>query len=198
MPRDFSHASLSALEANTSTASSPLVYTPPSESSGRSNLPPPQRRPSPLHSADPNSRSPQATHLSSSRNKIHADGAFDSDFESDGEGGDMAERPALYRPTDGRSEQPLLKDERGRPSYDSPHSSARPAFATQRSTFRSRSPDHEAQNATRKKYTMAAFFLGVSLISFVIQTETAVYIQHELKWNKAYCMLLVLPEPVPL
>ena len=35
----------------------------------------------------------------------------------------------------------------------------------------------------------AAFFLLVSLVSFVVQTETAVYIQHELKWNKAYCML---------
>lgn len=35
----------------------------------------------------------------------------------------------------------------------------------------------------------AAFFLLVSLISFVVQTETAVYIQHELHWDKAYCML---------
>ncbi|RAL61039.1 hypothetical protein DID88_010135 [Monilinia fructigena] len=43
--------------------------------------------------------------------------------------------------------------------------------------------------ATRKKYTYAAFFLSLSLISFVIQTETAVYIQHQLGWNKAYCML---------
>jgi drug/metabolite transporter (DMT)-like permease len=29
----------------------------------------------------------------------------------------------------------------------------------------------------------------LSLISFVVQTETAVYIQHTLGWNKAYCML---------
>lgn len=43
--------------------------------------------------------------------------------------------------------------------------------------------------ATRKKYVLASFFLGVSLVSFVIQTETAVYIQRELDWHKPYCML---------
>ena len=99
-------------------------------------------------------------------------------------------RPQSHRPTDGRSQVPLLKDERGRPSYDgSANGSARPAFAARRSTFRSRSPDMEGSAAVRKKYTYAAFFLVLSLISFVIQTETAVYIQHELGWNKAYAML---------
>lgn len=29
----------------------------------------------------------------------------------------------------------------------------------------------------------------LSLISFVVQTETAVYIQKELGWVKPYCML---------
>ena len=48
--------------------------------------------------------------------------------------------------------------------------------------------------ANRKKYTYAAFFLFLSLVSFVVQTETAVYIQHELGWNKAYCMLYVDPQ----
>lgn len=111
-----------------------------------------------------------------------------SDFDSDLE--DMGDRrPGLHRPTDGRSHQPLLhKDdedvERGRGSI-----SERPPLFTRRSTMRSRSPDTQAKLATRKKYTYAAFFLGLSLISFVIQTETAVYIQHELGWNKAYCML---------
>jgi len=47
----------------------------------------------------------------------------------------------------------------------------------------------EGSSAVRKKYTYAAFFLLLSLVSFVIQTETAVYIQQELKWNKAYAML---------
>jgi hypothetical protein len=105
---------------------------------------------------------------------------------------DMDERrPGFHRPTDGRSHQPLLssKDdedvERGRGSI----SDHRPPLFTRRSTMRSRSPDTQAKLATRKKYTYAAFFLGLSLVSFVIQTETAVYIQHELGWNKAYCML---------
>lgn len=47
----------------------------------------------------------------------------------------------------------------------------------------------EASSAVKKKYTYAAFFLLLSLVSFVIQTETAVYIQKELGWNKAYAML---------
>ena len=109
-----------------------------------------------------------------------------SDFDEED---DMVERPPLHRPTDGRSQLPLLKDERGRPSYDSPHGSARPPFVARRSTFRSRSPDYDAHAATRRKYTYAAFFLLLSLVSFVIQTETAVYIQRDLGWNKAYCML---------
>jgi hypothetical protein len=119
-----------------------------------------------------------------------------SDFGSDFEDMD-GRRPGLHRPTDGRSHQPLLRQdeddmERGRPSYSSPDSpSERPTLFTRRSTMRSRSPDTQAKLATRKKYTYAAFFLGLSLVSFVIQTETAVYIQSELGWNKAYCMLLV-------
>jgi hypothetical protein len=99
-------------------------------------------------------------------------------------------RPTLHRPMDGRSHQPLLHkddEERGRPGYDT--SPDRPPLFSRRSTMRSRSPDTQAKLATRKKYMYAAFFLGLSLISFVVQTETAVYIQHELGWNKAYCML---------
>ncbi|KAF2774110.1 hypothetical protein EJ03DRAFT_255497, partial [Teratosphaeria nubilosa] len=55
--------------------------------------------------------------------------------------------------------------------------------------FRERDPAAMAQAATRKRYTYAAGFLALSLVTFAIQTETAVYIQHDLKWNKAYCML---------
>lgn len=98
-------------------------------------------------------------------------------------------RPPLYRPTDGRSQVPLLKDEQGRPSYDAPNGSARPAFAARRSTFRSRSPDMEGSAAVKKKYTYAAFFLVLSLVSFVIQTETASYISRDLKWERPYAML---------
>jgi hypothetical protein len=57
------------------------------------------------------------------------------------------------------------------------------------STFHERDPQVEARSATRKKYAYAAGFLVLSLISFTVQTETAVYIQHTLHWNKAYCML---------
>lgn len=120
---------------------------------------------------------------------------IDGNEEEDSDREDMDDRrPPIHRPTDmaRQSHQPLLHskddEERGRPGYstDMPD---RPPLFTRRSTMRSRSPDTQAKLATRKKYTYAAFFLGLSLISFVIQTETAVYIQHELGWNKAYCML---------
>lgn len=120
-----------------------------------------------------------------------------SDWDSDED--EMSDRrPPLHRPTDGRSGQPLLHkdddDDRGRTGYSESgdlEATAHPPVFSRRSTMRSRSPDTQAKLATRKKYTYAAFFLGLSLISFVIQTETAVYIQHELHWNKAYCMLCV-------
>ena len=102
----------------------------------------------------------------------------------------MAGRPPLFQHNDGHSQMPLLKDERGRPSsYDLPNGSPRNGFAARRSTFRSRSPNQKDASETRTKYTYAAIFLVLSLISFVVQTETAVYIQHELGWKKAYCML---------
>ena len=119
-----------------------------------------------------------------------SEGRFGSDqeFEEEEEEEEMEDRPPMHRPTDGRSHMPLLKVERGRPSYDG-EANTRPGVITRRSTFRSRSPDMAGASATRRKYTYAAFFLILSLISFVIQTETAVYIQHELGWKKPYCML---------
>lgn len=113
-----------------------------------------------------------------------------SDFDSN-EGEMVADRPQMHRPTDGRSQQPLLKDEsRGRSEFESSNGSARPAFVARRSTFRSRSPSYaDPENATRRKYIYAGFFLILSLVSFVVQTETAVYIQHTLGWKKSYCML---------
>ncbi|KFY03685.1 hypothetical protein O988_01311 [Pseudogymnoascus sp. VKM F-3808] len=115
------------------------------------------------------------------------------DHEDESETDEMGERrPAYNRHKDGRSGQPLLyksDDERGRARDSPPITPAHPTFS-RRSTMRSRSPaDAQALLETKKKYTYAAFFLGLSLISFVIQTETAVYIQHELGWDKAYCML---------
>lgn len=121
---------------------------------------------------------------------------FDNDEDDDDDSfadGMDDRRPPLHRPTDGKSHTPLLHkdddEDRGRTGYASPEPSTRPPLFTRRSTMRSRSPDTQAKLATRKKYTYAAFFLGLSLVSFVVQTETAVYIQHELGWNKAYCML---------
>lgn len=103
---------------------------------------------------------------------------------------DMSPRPDFQR---GRSGLPLLqKDEdehdanmSGRLSY----SDDRPTFS-RRSTMRSRSPRKlAAENAAKKKYTYAAFFLVVSLVTFCIQTELSSHIQHDRGWDKAYCMM---------
>ncbi|KAI0836584.1 hypothetical protein F5Y06DRAFT_272873 [Hypoxylon sp. FL0890] len=121
-----------------------------------------------------------------------------------------SKRPAFLRPANGRSATPLLKksddEDRGRPRYNSSrptsplpipipvstpssvHSASRPVFS-RRSTMRSRSPDAQARMAARKKYTYAAVSLVISLISFCVQTELGRYVQHELGWDKAYCML---------
>jgi drug/metabolite transporter (DMT)-like permease len=59
------------------------------------------------------------------------------------------------------------------------------------SRMRSRSPPNRmaATASTRKKYTYAAVFLVLSLVSFVVQTELSSVIQHDLGWDKAYCMM---------
>ncbi|OTB10198.1 hypothetical protein K445DRAFT_37820, partial [Daldinia sp. EC12] len=125
--------------------------------------------------------------------------------DDDGTMPDSAKRPGFLRPSDGRSVTPLLKksddDDRGRTRYNNSRptsplpipavttpASDRPTFS-RRSTMRSRSPDTQARMAARKKYTYAAIFLVVSLISFCVQTELGRYVQHELGWDKAYCML---------
>lgn len=117
----------------------------------------------------------------------------DSDFDAWEEHSDSEMpsdlRPPIHRP-DGKSLTPLLAGDKNS-DYASPH---RPGLTTRRSHhLHERDPerdlDREAALATKRKYTYAAFFLVLSLISFTIQTETAVYIQHTLKWNKAYCML---------
>ena len=84
--------------------------------------------------------------------------------------------------------QPLLSSDKHRHSYDD----SRPRLSRHSSHFRERDAEAEAHKATRKRYTIAGMFLMVSLVSFIVQTETAVYIQHNLKWNKAYCMLYVI------
>ncbi|KAI1394455.1 uncharacterized protein F4822DRAFT_388254 [Hypoxylon trugodes] len=137
---------------------------------------------------------------------------FDIDYSENSEDDDDStmpdpKRPTFFRPTDGRSVTPLLKksddeDGRGRARYNNSRPTSplpipvstpssigtRPTFSRQ-STMRSRSPDTQARMAARKKYTYAAIFLVVSLISFCVQTELGRYVQHELGWDKAYCML---------
>ncbi|QKX62250.1 uncharacterized protein TRUGW13939_09409 [Talaromyces rugulosus] len=121
----------------------------------------------------------------------HADDWDDNDNEHDAE--NMPLRAPFHASEEGHSHQPLLKEDgRGRDSNTFPDAldgqPTRPPNS-RRSTFRSRTPDLEEKNVTRKKYIIASGFLLLSLISFVVQTETAVYIQHELHWNKPYCML---------
>ncbi|KAF2102665.1 hypothetical protein NA57DRAFT_31985 [Rhizodiscina lignyota] len=94
-------------------------------------------------------------------------------------------RPPLHRHHDGRSQQPLLTGKP--PAYDDRDDL--PAVSPRRSTFHERDPDVLAARATRQRYIYASFFLVLSLVSFVVQTETAVYIANELKWRKSYCML---------
>ena len=193
-------SSLGNIETNyPSSTPTPTIVTPPSGSSSshsgpssrrvspfRANLAKARASPPPSRKASP--RPQPSVAFNAPADQTHAGGVA-ADYDSDEEATMGETKPPLHRPLDGRSQTPLLKDERGRPSYDGPNEGARPAFAAKRSTFRSRSPDMEDSSATRKKYTYAAFFLLLSLISFTVQTETAVYIQHELKWNKAYAML---------
>lgn len=172
------------------------IYTAPSgdASPHRSTLS--RRQPSPLGSnlsSDPFSppilprSSPDATsHDASWTRNWPSQSSRDSELGGDE---DMSGRPAVHRPDDGNSQVPLLKDERGRHSYDSPNGNTRPALAVRRSAFRSRSPDLESAATTTKKYVYAALFLLLSLVAFTVQTETAVHIQHDLGWDKAYCML---------
>jgi len=62
------------------------------------------------------------------------------------------------------------------------------ASSSRRRTLRSRSPAGNARLVARKKYTYAAVFLVLSLVSFTVQTELAAWVQRQ-GWDKAYCML---------
>lgn len=94
-------------------------------------------------------------------------------------------RPSLDRHNKGRSSQPLLSS-KDHPGYDSP---PRPRPISRHSRLHERDPDLEARNATKRRYMLASIFLVLSLITFTVQTETAVYITKRLHWEKSYCML---------
>ncbi|KAI4122820.1 MAG: hypothetical protein LQ341_007267, partial [Variospora aurantia] len=151
------------------------------------------RGPSPLRSVTFG-----ATAVPAHRSSISSDEhSLEKDWGNPFVGGDHEEeedatmdtRPPFGRPTDGPSQVPLLKEERGRPTLSDPN--GRPTLTTRRSTFRNRSPDMagSAAAATKKKYLYASFFLALSLVAFVVQTETAKYIQNKLGWKKPYAML---------
>lgn len=95
-------------------------------------------------------------------------------------------RSSRERERDGRANAPLLGH---RKSEDEGIDSGGGLLSRSTHSFHERDPETQAKYETRKRYTYAAVFLALSLVSFTVQTETAVYIQHELKWEKPYCML---------
>lgn len=123
------------------------------------------------------------------KGKETAEGEDDSDFDiwdddvEDARGVNDSEMPSDLRP--GRSSQPLLQSDK----HDDDDYERSASTNTRHSRFRERDSEQLAKAATKKRYTYAACFLVVSLFSFAVQTETAVYIQHNLGWKKAYCML---------
>lgn len=110
------------------------------------------------------------------------------DWDEDIEGSMPSDLRPEPRGSNSHQQQPLLSGDKHQ-DYESP---TRPSLGQRRSTarFRERDPDIvEDKGDTRKRYTYAACFLLISLVSFAVQTETAVYIQHDLHWTKPYCML---------
>ncbi|KAL6708627.1 hypothetical protein ACN47E_002608 [Coniothyrium glycines] len=113
----------------------------------------------------------------------------DPDLQFDDWDAHDAAMPSDLRPSQERERDvyhanaPLL----GRKSEDEGIANAGLSRSTHH--FHERDPETQATYETRRKYTYAAFLLALSLVSFTVQTETAVYIQHQLKWEKPYCML---------
>ena len=191
-----------AHRSSDSDSSGEIIYTP-SETDSRISAPyltPASRRrlsPSPLRVSSfpsdlPEFSAPARTIREDRQKGEEVEGLSDSEVElSEME----SSRPPMHRPTGGLSQMPLLRedkrdDDRGRTASPNAQGSQRPTFVARRSTFRSRSPSYvQPEDQTRRKYIYASFFLVLSLVSFVVQTETAVYIQHSLGWKKAYCML---------
>ncbi|KAL8777839.1 MAG: hypothetical protein Q9213_007683 [Squamulea squamosa] len=198
MTTDIQPPSPRLSDTSLSTSPGPTIYTPISEDPQQNDSLAAKlasRGPSPLRSviSDKTATSSRRDSVSSEASSLEKEwdkgGSISGHEEEEEEEGMMDTRPPLHRPTDGRSQVPLLKDERGRLDVSTSNGSARPTFAARRSTFRSRSPDMEASAATKKKYLYASFFLLLSLIAFVVQTETASYIQNKLGWHKPYAML---------
>lgn len=144
-------------------------------------------------SSSPFTSAPQPRHQTKSNGKGVAyqepDSPSNSDLEFDDWDEHDAAMPSDLRPSQERDRDiyhanaPLL----GRKSEDEGIDNGGLSRSTH--TFHERDPETQAKYETRRKYTYAAFLLALSLVSFTVQTETAVYIQHQLKWEKPYCML---------
>lgn len=130
--------------------------------------------------------SPDASDASFDDWDDHDDGDDDDD-KVEASASASTSMPSDLRPSQdhGRDNTPLL----GHPKDQDEGAgcAARPARSIH--TLHERDPQAQAQFETRRRYTYAAFLLALSLVSFTVQTETAVYIQHQLKWDKPYCML---------
>lgn len=140
------------------------------------------------------SKQPDSSAYSHSRSHSDFDNSDQDDEFDDWDDHDAAAampsdlRPSQERERDGRANAPLLgrhKDE------DEGAEVADLGLGMSRTShhFHERDPKAQAKFETRRRYTYAAFLLALSLVSFTVQTETAVYIQHQLKWEKPYCML---------
>ncbi|EME49407.1 hypothetical protein DOTSEDRAFT_68248 [Dothistroma septosporum NZE10] len=150
------------------------------------------RQPTPLHAL---THPDQLSSKSGTTDDEHSDLDYGGDQEHPSAWEDPAdmpsdlrsERPAPFHKPSIHQSQPLLSGDKP-PEYES---SPRPGMGSRRSTrFRERDPPtKEPKSDTRTRYTYAAAFLLISLVSFAVQTETAVYIQHDLHWTKPYCML---------
>ncbi|KAI0905212.1 hypothetical protein F4823DRAFT_149518 [Ustulina deusta] len=146
------------------------------------------------------------------------DGDYDDDSDEEYPDKMTSERhgrPSLGPLTDDHADMPLLEKDDERESrrsrrpdaFDALQSRPAPALPPpvtstsstaaarpqtlfpRASNVRPRSPEATAHAAAREKYVLAAVFLVVCLVSFVVQAELGRYVQHELGWNKAYCML---------
>ncbi|OLN87054.1 putative transporter C405.03c [Colletotrichum chlorophyti] len=138
----------------------------------------------------------------------NGDDEYFKDEDEDDDMSDHHQRPALLRNHDSKSGQPLLNPSAGddhgdadddhlrhaRMGYSTRSRGASPLLTPNRpnfsrsSTLRNRAGP-TATEAVKTKYLYAGFFLVLSLFSFVIQTELSAYIQQEMGWDKAYCML---------
>ncbi|KAF5022397.1 hypothetical protein F66182_5537 [Fusarium sp. NRRL 66182] len=173
-------------------------------------------RPSARGTANPPNRAESSRRNDRDNNNNSNSNSSREWLELDEMGSSDLRRPQYHRHGDGKSGTPLLhKDddpERGRAGYsppkgrssqgsgassedDSPYHSRemmeRPSLS-RRSTMRSRSPQTAiavAEDSTKKRYTYAGIFLIISLVAFCVQTELSSHIQHNLGWDKAYCMM---------